>query len=545
MIVSNAITFFGGLALFVYGVELLSNAMRTLAGKRLRQIMEKVVRHRGAGLIAGLVITVLLQSSSASTVLFVSMVQGGLLAFKDTVAMILGAMIGTTLTVQLIAFNITQYALLPVAIGIVIVIMSRYERLKLWGTALIGIGFIFFGMAVMKQGVMPLRESELFTRWFQYAIGMPWLSFLTAVLFTAVVQASAATMAVIFSFAEAGLLGTGSQEILLHALPFVFGANVGTTITALLSSIKTSRAARRCALAHTFLKLSGAVVCMFAIGPIARLTGMLSPGVGIIRLIANSHTLFNVMNVIVFLPFTKQISGIFTRLVPDTKETVIFPGLRMADYSSLDKEHLRPKLTDALVALAAMVQNAIRHISVQYSELAWNRLEDIAAEDGKIDEGYKEIRDCCTLVYRLPSEEINRETVLTVIRFAELLERLGDDFTRSTIRILRKMLADSLSFSFSSVGELQSLMRRFSEILEDIALNVSGNQRHNHDEIKQMVDSAREKLEAMRRAHFQSITDDIPLEVSSSTHYLDILSEMESSVSKLETLTVLAEKISA
>ena len=545
MIVSNAITFFGGLALFVYGVELLSNAMRTLAGKRLRQIMEKVVRHRGAGLIAGLVITVLLQSSSASTVLFVSMVQGGLLAFKDTVAMILGAMIGTTLTVQLIAFNITQYALLPVAIGIVIVIMSRYERLKLWGTALIGIGFIFFGMAVMKQGVMPLRESELFTRWFQYAIGMPWLSFLTAVLFTAVVQASAATMAVIFSFAEAGLLGTGSQEILLHALPFVFGANVGTTITALLSSIKTSRAARRCALAHTFLKLSGAVVCMFAIGWIARLTGMLSPGVGIIRLIANSHTLFNVMNVIVFLPFTKQISGIFTRLVPDTKETVIFPGLRMADYSSLDKEHLRPKLTDALVALAAMVQNAIRHISVQYSELAWNRLEDIAAEDGKIDEGYKEIRDCCTLVYRLPSEEINRETVLTVIRFAELLERLGDDFTRSTIRILRKMLADSLSFSFSSVGELQSLMRRFSEILEDIALNVSGNQRHNHDEIKQMVDSAREKLEAMRRAHFQSITDDIPLEVSSSTHYLDILSEMESSVSKLETLTVLAEKISA
>ena len=332
---------------------------------------------------------------------------------------------------------------------------------------------------------------------------------------------------------------------MLHALPFVFGANVGTTITALLSSIKSNRAARRCALVHLFLKLSAAIVCMFLIMPLARATVILSPGGESIRVIANSHTLFNVLNMLVFLPFTRQIATLAIRLFPDTEEKVVFPELRSIDYEAGDMQILRSKLANALAGGIGMVKKAIEHVSIQFSELEWKRLEDIAAEDEELDRGYKEIRNCCSLLYRLPARASNRETFMTIIRFAEILERLGDDITRSTIRILMKMRAESLAFSFSSVAELQALMKRFIAILEEVTLMIRGTPRLRPDEIANLVQAARDKLQAMRKAHFQSMTDNIPSEVSSSTHYIDILSELESSVNKLDTLVSLSETISS
>jgi len=538
----NIVTLVGGLAIFIFGVDLISTGIKTLAGARLRKLMRVVVRHRWSGLIIGLIVTFLLQSSSASTVLFVSLVQGGLLAFKDTIALILGAMVGTTLTVQVIAFNISDYALIPITVGVAIHLFSRHERSRYWAYSFMGIGFIFYGMAVMKMGVMPLRNSPEFTHWFKMTIGTPWLSFLIAMVFTAVVQASAATMALLFSFASVGLLGAETSEIVVNSLPFVFGANVGTTITALLASINSSRAAMRCAVAHTLLKTAGAVTCMFLIGPLSRMTLAISSGLSIEHTLANSHTLFNILNVLVYLPFTRPLGALFTRMIPDTREMVLFPELKITSTTDLDMKTEYHKSRDSLVKCLRLIRQTLGSLNRQYQSLDWNRLEDIAMQDELLNRGYREVRNHAVMLYRLASDTHVKTLFADTIRIVELIERLGDDFSRSLIRILRKLLSENLILSVGSVAELEALNHRFSGIIDELSLELIDSEDFDQEKLNEHIAAVDQKLTAMRRSHFQSLADNVPAAVASSSYYLDILSEMESSIAKIKTIAKLVQE---
>ncbi|RLD10263.1 MAG: hypothetical protein DRI44_06490, partial [Chlamydiae bacterium] len=407
MTLISIITLLGGLALFIYGVNLMSNGMQQVAGKRLRSLLGAVVRHKSAGLLVGLILTFFLQSSSASTVMLVSFVQAGILAFRDTIALILGAMIGTTLTVQIIAFKVSDYALAAVAIGVAIQIFGKYERSRNWSNIILGIGLIFFGMAVMKSGIAPLKNSPIFVKWLNTTMGSPWLSFTVATFFTAAVQASAATIALVISFAATGMLGNSSEQILAAALPFVMGANVGTTITALLASIHTGREAFRCAVTHTIMKLTGAVVCMFFIVPIAGgtmwLTSFFCNGeASSARIVANSHTFFNLINVVVFFPMSGLIARFMVWLIPEKAEKKVFTSLAFSHDSKIDFDTEYNELINALAAYARMVGEQNMKVSSQYAAPDETQLEIIADRDEALDTGYHERRSHAMFLFQLP-----------------------------------------------------------------------------------------------------------------------------------------------
>ena len=543
----NLTTLFGGLALFIYGVELMSSGMQNIAGYRLRKMLGVVVKHKSAGLLIGVFITLIFQSSSASTVLFVSLVQSGVLVFKDTIALILGAMIGTTLTVQLIAFKITNYALIAVAAGVILRITGKYERQKQWANMLLGIGLIFFGMGIMKAGVEPLKNSPAFESYLKFALGSPWLSFLAATIFTAVVQASAATIALIFSFAAAGMLGTAPSEVLINSLPFVLGANLGTTITALLASINTDRAALRCAVAHTVLKLIAAIVFMFLIIPVSNLTLIITDffwkkDLSAERAIANSHTLFNLITVAVCLPITALISRFFIFIIPEKKSQNIFPELSFQNNKSIDFNIEYDNIIQAVAKLSKMTSDTAIEISSQFSIININKLEVIASNDNKIDHAFKEIKNHAMLVYRFPGFQKERDNLIWLIRTSELLERLADDFARSIIRDLRKMNNKDISFSLENSADLTNICAETGRLLQNLSEVFISK---NSSELNDIIDNIKilhSRIKSIRLSHFQAVSNNVPTAIESSNYFLDMISELESSLSKLKALTKLASK---
>ncbi len=541
MTLISIITLFGGLALFIYGVELMSSGMQQVAGKKLRSLLGAVVRHKSAGLLVGLILTFFLQSSSASTVMFVSFVQAGILAFRDTIALILGAMIGTTLTVQIIAFKVSDYALVAVAFGVGIQIFGKYARSKNWSNIILGIGLIFFGMAVMKNGIEPLRNSPLFVKWLNTTMGSPWLSFAVATFFTAVVQASAATIALVISFAATGMLGNSPDQILAAALPFVMGANVGTTITALLASIHTGREAFRCAVAHTIMKLTGAVVCMFFVTPIANGTLFLtsffwSGEASSARLVANSHTVFNLMNVIVFFPFANLIAKFMVFLIPEKAERKVFTSLAISQNNKVEFDTEYKNLIAALAAYSIMVGKLGMNVRGQYNSPDETQLEIIAARDETLDLGYREIRSHAMFLYQLPIMKKHTDDFIPIIRSAELLERLGDDFARSIVRSLKKIAREGISLSVESSAELQIVSKKINKLLNTYAKAL---EKKNSDIIELLLNDNRDIktiLRSMRKSHFIALANKLPSAVKSGSYFLDIISELESSTVKIKAL---------
>ena len=541
MTIISMITLFGGLALFIYGVDLMSSGMQQVAGKKLRSLLGAVVRHKSAGLLVGLILTFFLQSSSASTVMFVSFVQAGILAFRDTIALILGAMIGTTLTVQIIAFKVSDYALAAVAIGVAVQVFGKYERSKNWSNIILGIGLIFFGMAVMKSGIEPLKNSELFVKWLNTTIGNPWLSFAVATFFTAVVQASAATIALVISFAASGLLGSSSEQILAAALPFVMGANVGTTITALLASVRTGREAFRCAVTHTVMKLTGAVVCMFFVMPIANGTiwitsFFLSGEASSARIVANSHTFFNLINVIAFFPFSNWIAKFMIFVIPEKAERKVFTNLSISQDQSVDFNTEHNRLTDSLAAYSRMVGKLNLSVSKQYDSPDETQLEIIAARDETLDIGYREIRNHAMLLYQLPSMKKHSGDFIPIIRSSELLERLGDDFARSIVRSLKKIAREDICLSVESAAELQMVSKKIDVLLNSYAKALEKKDSKVIESLLENNRGIKSILRSMRKSHFLALANKVPAAVKSGSYYLDILSELESSTVKIKAL---------
>lgn len=540
MNVTAYITLIGGLALFLYGVGRMSDGLQQLAGAKLRPLLARFIRNRFSGIGAGIGITFLLQSSSASTVLYVSIVEGGLVRFADTIPLILGAMIGTTLTVQVIAFSISDYALLAVALGVAMRIASHKVIVRQWADLILGIGLIFFGMSVMKTGVAPLRQSPQFTEWFQHAIGMPWVAFILAAVFTAIVQASAATIALVFACATAGLLGTDNEQIIRLSLPFIFGANVGTTITALLASIHTGRDAVRVAVAHTGMKLLSAVLFMWLITPLAELTVWLSshiqPGeISSQRYIANSHTLFNLLTVIVYLPFTHTLALICEKILPEKQRTKLFPELA-AQPEETDETILFQRIRNAISRLCEMVEKDVQLMVEAVEQPSLSTVEKVKLHDDIVDAGYHEIRNYALLFHRTTHSRAFESTGIWCIQCAELLERIGDDMSRSIGHVIEKMAKAGITFGIEDTAAIRHVEKRLIELLEQTKKLILHPDSAEADVLRTRTAEIKQEIRAMREAHYNAVTYDVPHAAESSEYFSDILAECEASVSKVKRL---------
>lgn len=343
----------GGLSLFLYGMERMSDALKNVAGEKMKDILAMLSSNRIMGMITGAGVTAVIQSSSVTTVLLVGFVTAGLMSLSQVIGVILGANIGTTITAQIVAFKVTKYALLLVAVGFGMLFISKKEKIQQYGYMIMGLGMIFFGMGVMSGAMEPLRNYQPFLDMMTH-MSNPILGILVAALFTALVQSSSATTGVIIVLAMQGLLS------LQAGIALSFGANIGTCVTALLASIGKPREAVRVSVVHVLFNVIGVLIFLPFIGPFVKLivsispspaeglTGLEAAAAVLPRQIANAHTIFNVTCALIFLPFVSYLARIVYRIVPDKPLQEI--------------EEIQPKyLSEMLFETPSLALDAVRH----------------------------------------------------------------------------------------------------------------------------------------------------------------------------------------
>nr|WP_321466052.1 Na/Pi cotransporter family protein [uncultured Desulfobulbus sp.] len=308
-----AVTFIGGLAMFLYGISTMSDGMKKLSGERIRTLMTALTANRFSGLFVGAFATMVVQSSSAIMVMLVSLVQAQMVTYTQVVGVILGAEIGTTFTAQLIAFKLEDYALLLFAFGLFLKLLGRTAGMRQWGEAIAGFGLLFFGMQLMSEAMAPLRSYPPLLS-LLHQLENPLISVAVGLCVTAVIQSSSAFVGIIIVLAQQNSLS------LEASIPLMFGSNIGTCITGAIASIGTFRAARRVSLAQILINACSVLFFLFWIPEAVQLVRMLSPGADLPRQIANAHTLYNVLMALFFLPLLPAVSRLVLLLLPDNPE---------------------------------------------------------------------------------------------------------------------------------------------------------------------------------------------------------------------------------
>lgn len=333
---------FGGLAIFIFGMNMMSESLQKAAGERMKKILSLLTKNPILGVLAGALTTAVLQSSSATTVMAIGFVSAGLMTLPQAISIIFGANIGTTITAQIIAFKISNYIYLFIFVGFLISFVVKNQKWKYVGQTLFAFGLLFLGIETMGGVMKPLAKSAFFTDMIGKVGNIPVLGVLTGTLMTLVVQSSSATIAVLQNFAsQAGADGVSSVIGLAGAIPILLGDNIGTTITALLASIGQNKDAKRTAVAHSLFNISGCLLFIWFVPLYAKFIQYISPKgdeVAVIsRQIANAHTCFNIAMTLIWIPLIFVMVKIVMKIIPDSKNKA---DAKSEDVLYLDKKYL-------------------------------------------------------------------------------------------------------------------------------------------------------------------------------------------------------------
>jgi phosphate:Na+ symporter len=452
----------GGLALFLFGMDQMSDALKLVAGDRMKKLLAKLTTNRFTGAIAGALVTAVIQSSSITTVLVVGFISAGLMTLAQSAGVIMGANVGTTVTAQIIAFKVTQYALVLVAVGFAILFCVKNKKVKYYGRVIMGLGLIFFGMQLMSDGTKPLREYQPFIDMMQ-SMDNPLMAILVAAAFTGIVQSSSATIGIVIVLAGQGFIS------LEAGIALIFGANIGTCITAMLASIGKSRDAVRAAVVHVIFNVLGVVVWFGLIGPLADVASWLSPKypelAGIQRLsaetprqIANAHTIFNVANTLIFIWMTGPIVRLAKRVVrekPEVQRESSRPKYlddSLIQTPSLAMDIVRMELGRLGAAAAHMVRSALETV-IRGSDSELAKLEQM---DNDVDRLHGAI---VTYLGRLSQENLSdqqSEQLHDFLAAANYIENIGDMIETNLVDAGRQRLNDGLEISAQTQRVLEA-----------------------------------------------------------------------------------------
>ena len=369
----------GGLALFIFGMNMMSESLQKVAGDKMKKVLGVLTRNAVCGMLAGAFVTAVLQSSSATTVLVIGFVSAGLMSLKQGISVIFGANIGTTMTAQLMAFKISDYIMPIVFIGFLIAFIAKKEKVKFVGQTIFAFGLLFVGIEMMGDVMKPLATSPVFINMMEKVSHIPVLGVGVGLLMTLVVQSSSATIAVLQSFASQAGPDGASVIGLVGAIPILLGDNIGTTITAILASIGQSKDAKRCAIAHSVFNITGSFIFIWIIKPFAKFVELISPKGNeldvISRQIANAHMSFNIINTLIWLPLLPVMVKIVMFIVRDDKEVSI------EDYK--EKSFLDKNVISQPIAAMYLVSQEIRRAGRLVSEMIGNMKATVMNNDSK------------------------------------------------------------------------------------------------------------------------------------------------------------------
>lgn len=495
MDITHFLSLLGGLALFLYGMQMMSTGLEAAAGNRMKQILEKLTANRFLGVAVGAGITAVIQSSSATTVMVVGFVNSGMMTLRQAVWIIMGANIGTTITGQLIALDVGAMAPLFAFIGVAMVVFLKKAVFHHYGQIIAGLGILFLGMDMMSSSMLPLRESEAFVG-LMTRFSNPLLGILAGALFTAIIQSSSASVGILQALAGSGLISLSSAVYVL------FGQNIGTCITAVLASIGTSRNAKRTTIIHLLFNIIGTVlfttVCMLF--PLTDLVESFTPSNPAAQ-IANMHTLFNITTTILLLPLGNQLAAIATRILPE----------RAYEDSQTQKLlYIKPldTLPDSKMGNSAIAVNSLRQELSRMADMVERNVDEsfLAVLDGKAE--------------RLPGVEktedyvdyINREVTKYISRVITYENNARDS---ALISAYLKISSDLERISDHAINICQ-----YTQILEARQLNFS--------------EGARREITQMREISLKAMTLVKDLDAVS----LDALTQVSALEQRMDDMTV-------
>ncbi len=449
----------GGLAIFLLGMEQMTEALRLVAGDRLRTILLRLTKNRFAGMATGAGITAVIQSSSVTTVLVVGFITSGLMTFEQSLGVILGANIGTTITAQIIAFKVTSYALLAVAIGFGVTFFSKDGARRAMGSALLGLGLVFLGMTMMGEAMSPLRSSQRFLD-AMVSLENPLLGAGVGALFTALVQSSSATTGIVIVLAQEGLLTLES------GIALILGANVGTSITAILAALGKPREALRAATAHTLFNVGGVLLWLPLVGVLVWAVSGL--GGGTAREIANAHTIFNITNALLVIGITPPFARLVQRLVPDRPEGVeaairaryLDKALLRTPTLALDRARLELlRMADRVRAMLADIMPAV------LGGTRWE-LAEIEARDDEVDSLHGHIIGYLGEISQTRLSESSTEELIGLIEATNDLEAIGDLIETNLVNLGLGRIERGLTVSPATQEMLLEFHAAVSEALD-------------------------------------------------------------------------------
>ena len=502
----------GGLAVFIYGMNLMSESLQKAAGEKMKSILALLTKNRIMGVIAGALVTAVLQSSSATTVMAIGFVSAGLMSLPQAISIIFGANIGTTMTAQIIAFKITDYIYAFIFIGFILTFVCKSERIKSIGQTIFAFGLLFLGIETMGDVMKPLASSPVFTDLIGKVSGIPVLGLLLGTAMTLVVHSSSATIAVLQNFAaQTGADGVTSILGLVGAIPILLGDNIGTTITALLASLGQSRDAKRTAIAHTIFNLSGSLVFIWFVKPYAALIQALSPKgpeVEVIsRQIANAHTLFNLTMTVVWVCLLGLMVKIVMRLIPDVKEAKVNP---------LQPAFLDKKVIGQPTAALKLVAKEVLHCS----GMVKNMLKDLAglskSEDpalvGKIKEQGQTLHSLMEAINDYLAELFSAGvlTELQATQTAKLMHVCGDvermgELTSDLTDVIAGKIELKYSFSEEAMEDLRKSLNQISKMYGDAMRALEQGEPEEPEKLIRRREKVMDLDINMRKAHMDRV----------------------------------------
>lgn len=515
----------GGLGMFLVGMKIMSEGLQKVAGKKMRQILNIVSSNRLVGCGIGALVTGIIQSSSATTVMLVGFVDAGLMTLTQAVGIILGANIGTTITAQLIAFDIAAYALPAIAAGAFLKFFIENQKWKYIGDVLIGFGLVFFGLATMKAGFAPFRNDpgfiSFFTRFNAETLGGIFLCVLVGTVLTMILQSSSATIGITMALAMQGLLDFEASVAL------IMGENIGTTITAQLASIGSTVSARQTANAHTLFNVIGVfiIIAFFPFflklvtfitsnimmsGPPDLLSGGEKPNIA--RYIANSHTLFNLVNAIIFLVILPYLVKMSVLLTPSNKK-----GAELEDLHHI--KYLDTKFVDApLVAITQARAEILRmgkaveamfdSVIDSFKERNVKELSKWKKQEDALDILQREITQFLVTVMQKNIMPEESKEVTSLMRMTNNFERTGDSI-ENIAQLMEELIEQNLFFSEEGINDFDTITSEVREFVKFVVTSVQKVDKNVMSEAERLEANINRMTEEMKDNHIMRLQSGI------------------------------------
>lgn len=531
----------GGLGLFLLGMNVMSEGLQKIAGNRLRRLLGALTDNRLLGMLIGAGMTALLQSSTATTVMVVGFVNAGLMSLLQAIGVVIGANVGTTVTAQLIAFNVAKYALPAIGVGTAMKLFVKQSRWQQIGEIVLGLGLVFLGLALMKGAFDPAKGNPEFQRIFLVVGNNPLLGVLAGALVTMIVQSSSATIGLTIAMATSGLLSFEASVAL------ILGENIGTTITANLAALGANLAARRTALAHFLFNTIG-VCCMLLLFPVfTSVVAAITPGdpdfiiqtgeqlemlggtVGdkpfIARHIANAHTLFNVINALLFIPLVGHLARLTAAMIPgkDNQQAVSLKHLdtRVLNTPPIALSQARSETIQMIKVTDEVFREALSLLRDQNPD----RIALVQKKEEHVDLLQREITD---FLVALSRQSITEEASLEVVELMHAvndLERIGD-YCVHLSRLVQRKIEQRIGFSETARREIDEMSELTRSFFAMVAASLVSGESIPLDKAKEMENAIDRMEETLRNNHISRLNTG-ECTVASGLIYIDILHNLE------------------